>query len=210
MRTAPTRWRRGSCRPSIGYGSRVAKRQAKRRSQRRATPPIKSEPPRASAFAPPAREQAIRLPHRLATRDTIAVAAIGITGVAGFADVVEGFDFYRRNPLLPLLMTLIILGAVFSIERRAISRTIRSSIRFAGVGVLAPVMWWIVPLGAMTPIGVMQGYTTYRLGLGSMFGPVFVGTILTGSIFGPLEGLMVAIAGSFGGVAALLFTRDPA
>ncbi len=188
----------------------MAKRQANRRSKRRATPPIKSEPPRASAFAPPAREQAIRLPHRLAPRDTIAVAAIGITGVAGFADVVEGFDFYRRNPFLPLLMTLIILGAVFSIEHRAISRTLRSSVRFAGVGVLAPVMWWIVPLGAMTPIGVMQGYTTYRLGLGSMFGPVFVGTILTGSIFGPLEGLMVAIAGSFGGVAALLFTRDPA
>jgi hypothetical protein len=204
------RWPRASSGHSIGYGSRVAKRQAKRRNQRRAMPAIKSEPPRTSAFAAPPREQAIRLPHRLVARDTIAVAAIGITGIAGFAGVIDGFDFYERNPILPLLMTLIVLAAVFSIERRAISRTIRSSVRFAGVGVLAPLFWWIVPLGAMTPIGVMQGYTTYRLGLGSIFGPCFVGTILTGSIFGPIEGLMVAIAGSFGGIAALLFTRDPA
>ena len=75
---------------------------------------------------------------------------------------------------------------------------------------LAPLFWWIVPLGAMTPIGVMQGYTTYRLGLGSIFGPAFVGALLTGFIFGPTAGLLAATASGFGGVAALLFTREGA
>jgi hypothetical protein len=186
----------------------VAKRQAKRRNTRRATPPMKAAPPKASAFATPPREQAIRLPRHLSTRDTIAVAVVGVTGVAAFADVVDGFDFYKANPIVAVAMTFIILGAIFSIERRALMQTTRSSIRFAGVGVLTPLFWWVVPLGAMTPIGVMQGYTTYRLGLGSIFGPAFVGAILTGVIFDPIAGLMAATASGFGGVAALLFTRE--
>lgn len=209
MRTASRRWQHACCRDSIGYGRPVAKRQAKRRNTRRAAPAVKSAPPKASAFASPPREQAIRLPRHLARRDSIAVAAVGITGVAAFADVVQGFDFYESNGVIAVAMTFIILGAIFSLERRALSRT-RSSIRFAGVGVLTPLFWWIVPLGAMTPIGVMQGYTTYRLGLGSVFGPAFVGAILTGSIFGPTAGLLAATASGFGGVAALLFTREGA
>jgi len=203
------RWPRACCRGSIGYGSRVAKRQAKRRTARRTTSPaVKAAPPKTSAFASPPREQAIRLPRQLSRRDTIAVAVVGVTGVAAFADVVEGFDFYEANPLVAVVMTFLILGAIFAIEQRALRRTMRSSIRFAGVGVIAPLMWWIVPLGAMTPIGVMQGYTTYRLGLGSVFGPAFVGALLTGSIFGATAGLMAATASGFGGIAALLFTRE--
>ena len=208
MRTPSTRWPRGSCRDSIGYGSRVAKRQAKRRNARRNAPPLKTAPPKASAFASPPREQAIRLPRRPAQRDVIALAALGVTGIVAFADVVEGFDFYEANAVVPIVMTFIILGAIFSIERRALARTTRSSLRFAGVGILSPLFWWIVPLGAMTPIGVMQGYTTYRLGVGSVFGPSFVGSLVTGAIFGPTAGLMVATAHGFGGAAALLFTRE--
>src|SRR5262249_26158192 len=102
------------------------------------------------------------------------------------------------------------LGAIFSIERRALIQTRRSSIRFAGVGVLAPLFWWVVPLGAMTPIGVMQGYTTYRLGLGSVVGPALGGAILTRSVFGGTPGLLAATESGFGGVAALLFTREGA
>jgi hypothetical protein len=187
----------------------VAKRQAKRRTTRRTTsPPVKAAQPKPSVFAAPPREQAIRLPRHLSRRDSIAVAVVAVTGIAAFADVVEGFDFYEANPFVAVVMTFIILGAIFAIERRALMQTARSSIRFAGVGVVAPLMWWIVPLGAMTPIGVMQGYTTYRLGLGSVFGPAFVGAILTGSIFGATPGLMAATASGFGGIAALMFTRE--
>jgi hypothetical protein len=187
----------------------VAKRQAKRRNSRRAAPAVKSAPPKASAFAAPPREQAIRLPRHLSRHDTVAVAAVGITGLAAFADVVQGFDFYESNAIIAIAMMFIILGAIYSLERRALRRS-RASIRFAGVGVLTPLFWWVVPLGAMTPIGVMQGYTTYRLGLGSIFGPAFVGALLTGFIFGPTAGLLAATASGFGGVAALLFTREGA
>jgi hypothetical protein len=188
----------------------VAKRQAKRRRARRSAPALGSAPPKASAFASPPPQQAIRLPRRPSQRDTIAIAVVGVTGIAAFADVVQGFDFYEANPFAPIAMTFIILGAIFSIERRALTRTRRASLRFAGVGVLSPVMWWIVPLGAMTPIGVMQGYTTFRLGIGSVFGPSFVGSLLTGAIFGPTAGLLAATAHGFGGIAALLFTRERA
>ncbi len=100
-----------------------------------------------------------------------------------------------------------LLGATFSIERRAITATTRASFRFAGAGLVVPVLWWVVPYAAMTPIGAMQGYSTYRLGVGSVFGPAFVGAILTGTIFSPTAGLMSCTGSVFGGMAALLFTR---
>ena len=135
------------------------------------------------------------------------MTVIAITGVAAFAGFFDGFDFYDANPLVAVAMTFVLLGAVFAIERRAIAATTRASFRFAGAGVVVPVLWWVVPYAAMTPIGVMQGYSTYRLGVGSVFGPAFVGAILTGTIFGPTAGLLACTGSVFGGMAALMFTR---
>ncbi len=73
---------------------------------------------------------------------------------------------------------------------------------------MVPVFWWIVPFAAMTPIAVMSGYTAYRLGVGSVFGPAFVGAILTGSFFSPAAGMLACTASVFGGVAALILTRE--
>ncbi len=130
-----------------------------------------------------------------------------MAGVTAFAGFVDGFDFYDANPLIAVVLTFVLLGALFAIERAAILATTRASFRFAGAGLVVPVLWWVVPYAAMTPIAAMQGYTTYRLGVGSVFGPAFVGAILTGSVFGPTAGLLSCTASVFGGTAALLFTR---
>jgi hypothetical protein len=135
------------------------------------------------------------------------VAVIAVTGLAAFAGFADGFEFYHANPLVAVALTFILLGAMFSIERRAIVATTRASFRFAGAGLVVPVLWWVVPYAAMTPIGAMQGYSTYRLGVGSVFGPAFVGAILTGTVFSPTAGLMTATASVFGGMAGLLLTR---
>jgi hypothetical protein len=187
----------------------VAKRQAKRRDPRRTAAAAKAQSQRAPVRAPvavPEREPA-RLGHRLARNESIAVAVIAVAGVAAFAGFADSFDFYNANPLVAIALTFVLLGAVFSIERRAIAATTRSSVRFAGAGFVVPVFWWIVPFAAMTPIAAMQGYTTYRLGVGSVFGPAFVGAILTGSIFSPAAGMLSCTASVFGGMAALLYTR---
>jgi hypothetical protein len=150
---------------------------------------------------------AARLSRPLRAQDSIAVAVIAVTGLVAFAGFFDAFDFYDANPLVAIALTFVLLGAIFSIERKAITATTRASFRFAGAGVVVPLMWWVVPYAAMTPIGVMQGYSTYRLGVGSVFGPAFVGAILTGTVFGPTAGLMACTASVFGGTAALLFTR---
>jgi hypothetical protein len=187
----------------------VAKRQAKRRDPRRTAAPAKasSRTAKAPVAAVPQRQVA-RLPHHLTRDQSIAVAVIAVAGVAAFAGFVDSFDFYNANPLVAVALTFVLLGAVFSIERRAIAATTRASVRFAGAGFVVPVFWWIVPFAAMTPIAVMGGYTAYRLGVGSVFGPAFVGAILTGSIFSPAAGMLACTASVFGGVAALLITRE--
>ncbi|MDX6377970.1 MAG: hypothetical protein QOE98_2273 [Gaiellaceae bacterium] len=149
----------------------------------------------------------VRLGHRLTRNESVAVAVIAVAGLAAVAGFADSFDFYNANPLVAVALTFVLLGAVFSIERRAIAATTRASVRFAGAGFVVPVFWWIVPFAAMTPIAAMQGYTTYRLGVGSVFGPAFVGAILTGSIFSPAAGMVSCTASVFGGMAALLYTR---
>lgn len=206
MRTASTPWPLVSCTHSIGYGSPVAKRQAKRRNPRQTAPAAKAAPPRGAAPAGAERDAA-RLGFQLTRSESRAVAVIAVAGVAAFAGFIDTFDFYNANPLVAVALTFVLLGAVFSIERGAIAATTRASLRFAGAGLVVPVFWWIVPFAAMTPIAAMQGYTTYRLGVGSVFGPAFVGAILTGSIFSPAAGMLSCTASVFGGVAALLFTR---
>lgn len=187
----------------------MAKRQAKRRDPRRTAAPAKasSRTAKAPVAAVPQRQVA-RLPHHLTRDQSIAVAVIAVAGVAAFAGFVDSFDFYNANPLVAVALTFVLLGAVFSIERRAIAATPRASVRFAGAGFVVPVFWWIVPFAAMTPIAVMSGYTAYRLGVGSVFGPAFVGAILTGSFFSPAAGMLACTASVFGGVAALILTRE--
>ena len=90
------------------------------------------------------------------------IAVAGLAAVAGFAD---SFDFYNANPLVAVALTFVLLGAVFSIERRAIAATTRSNIRYAGAGFVVPVFWWVVPFAAMTPIAAMQA--TARTGSAS-------------------------------------------
>jgi hypothetical protein len=192
----------------------VARRQAKRRDPRRAATPPRGPGPRNAAPPSPAQPapppKAARLGRPLRPTESIAVSVIAVTGLVAFAGFFDAFDFYDANPLIAIALTFILLGAVFSIERRAIAATTRASVRFAGAGVVVPVLWWLVPYAAMTPIGAMQGYSTYRLGVGSVFGPAFVGAILTGTIFNPTAGLMSCTASVFGGTAALLFTRTGA
>lgn len=210
MRTASTPWPRVSWTHSIGYGSPVAKRQAKRRDPRRTAAAARASPrkPQVPVAAVFEREVA-RLPHHLRREQSLAVAVIAVAGLAAFAGFVDRFDFYNANPLIAVALTFVLLGAVFSIERRAIAATTRASIRFAGAGFVVPVFWWIVPFAAMTPIAAMGGYTTYRLGVGSVFGPAFVGAILTGSFFSPAAGMLACTASVYGGVAALIITREP-
>lgn len=136
--------------------------------------------------------------------------AIAVTGLSAFAGFVDGFDWYDANPLVALALTFLLLGAIFAIERRALTATSRASLRFAGAGLVVPLLWWAVPFAAMTPIAAMSGYTSYRLGVGSVFPPAFVGAILTGSFFGATAGMLAATASVFGGTAALLFTRPAA
>ncbi len=207
MRAASTRWPRVSWPHSIGYGSPVAKRQAKRRDPRRSATPAKAAPRKTPVAA--AATEIARLPHHLTRDQSIAVAVIAVAGLAAVAGFADSFDFYNANPLVAVALTFVLLGAVFSIERRAIAATTRSNIRYAGAGFVVPVFWWIVPFAAMTPIAAMAGYTTYRLGVGSVFGPAFVGAILTGSIFSPAAGMLACTASVFGGVAALIITREP-
>ncbi len=187
----------------------MAKRQAKRRDPRppaaRAKASPRKAPPRAVAV--PDRPVA-RLPYHPTRAQAVAVAVIAVAGLAAFAGFVDSFDFYDANPLVAVALTFVLLGAAFTIERRAIAATSRASIRFAGAGLLVPVFWWIVPFAAMTPIAAMAGYTAYRLGVGSVFGPAFVGAILTGSLFSPAAGMLACTASVFGGVAALLITRE--
>ncbi len=186
----------------------MAKRQAKRRDPRRTATSAKASPGRTAAtVAAPAEREAVRLGRHLTREQSIAVAVIAVAGIAAFAGFFDSFDFYNANPLVAVALTFVLLGAVFSIERRAIAATTRASVRFAGAGFVVPVFWWIVPFAAMTPISAMGGYTTYRLGVGSVFGPAFVGAILTGTFFSPAAGMLACTASVFGGVAALLFTR---
>jgi hypothetical protein len=186
----------------------VAKRQAKRRDPRRTAASAKAAPRRTAPVVPAVPEhQAARLGQHLTRAQSIAVAVIAVASIAAFAGFIDAFDFYNANPLVAVALTFVLLGAMFSIERRAIAATTRASVRFAGAGLVVPVFWWIVPFAAMTPIGAMQGYTTYRLGVGSVFGPAFAGAILTGSIFSPAAGMLACTASVFGGMSALLMTR---
>jgi hypothetical protein len=166
-------------------------------AKRKSPPPVAAPPPAAP----------LRLGVTLCRRQGVALAVITAVGLAAFAGFLDRLAFYDERPFVAVALTFSLLAAVYDIERRALAATFRSSARFAGVGLLAPILWWVVPIGAITPIAAMQGYTTYRLGLGSVFPPAFAGSILTGVVFGPTAGLLACAGHVWGGMAALLLTR---
>ncbi len=155
----------------------------------------------------PAPAAQLRLGMTLTRRQGAALAVITVAGLAAFAGFLDRLEFYDDQPLVAVALTFAMLGAVFDIERRALSRTSRASVRFAGVGLIAPILWWVVPVAAITPIASMQGFTTYRLGIGSISPPAFAGSLLTGIVFGPTAGLLACAGHVWGGMAALLLTR---
>jgi hypothetical protein len=186
----------------------MAKKRTKRRPQGGQQP----------APAPPVAVQAepVRLPWTMTTPQRAAVAIAGLGAIAAYAGLPH-FTYYKDNPQAALAITFAVLGAAFVIDRRFIMLTPRASVRFAGFGVLAPLLWYFLPFGAGAPIAALAGMTVYRLGIGSVFAPALVGTMLTGisqSVVtgtqrgqGPVAGMLVAVAFVLPGMGALLMTR---
>jgi len=104
-------------------------------------------------------------------------------------------------------VTLVLLASVFTIERRALLLTPQASLRFAGVGIVSPFMVHFAGFGALTPICVLQSLTSWRLGVGSVFPPAVVATVLVTMLYGPIYGMMIAVGHVWPGTAALLLTR---
>jgi hypothetical protein len=151
----------------------------------------------------------VRLPHRLARRDLVLVAVIGVCGLAGLAGYLDGFAFVKRHPAVPVALTLIGLGALFLFEHEYVVPYARASLRFAGVGVPGPVLFALFGTGAAGPICALQAATAWRLGRGSVFPPTTAGTLLTGMLFGPAAGLLAFAGFALSGVGALLTSREP-
>ena len=159
----------------------------------------------------PVRAAPVAGPARLAARPTplevLGIALVAACGVLALAGIPTDFSFYHRRPLLAVTLTVVALGGAFLVDRPAIERNPRASLRFAGFGVLGPLLWYVLHIGALTPLAALQATTTYRLGIGSVFPPALAGGIATGIAFGPVSGMLVTVGFAWPGVAMLLVTR---
>ncbi len=131
-------------------------------------------------------------------------------GALALSGIPSDFSYYHRNPLIAVALTIGALSGAFLIDRRAVEHNPRASLRFAGFGLLGPVLWYVVHIGALTPLAALQATTTYRLGIGSVFPPALAGGIVTGVAYGPVAGMLVAVGFAWPGVAMLLVTRRAA
>ena len=188
---------------------------AKKQRRRPAPPRAKTPPATPVARAP----EPARLSWTLSVEQRAAVIVAGVAAVAAYAGLPR-FTFYKEHIVVAQALTLVLLAAAFVIDRRFILLTPRASLRFAGFGVLAPILWYFLPFGAGLPIAALAGMTVYRLGIGSLFAPALLGTVLTGisqSVVhgaepgqGVVAGMLVAVAFVLPGMGALLMTRRPA
>ena len=184
--------------------------------------PTRRAPARSKAPAPPPVKTAaepVRLPWTLTPVLKAAVGTAGAAAAAAYAGLPH-FTFYKDHPAVTLVITLALLGSAFVIDRRFLVLAPRASLRFAGFGVLAPILWYFLPFGAGLPIAALAGTTVYRLGVGSLLAPALAGVMLTGisqSVVhgavrgqGVVAGMLVAVAFVLPGMGALLMTRQPA
>ena len=139
----------------------------------------------------------------------LGVSLVALCGALALFGIPTDFSFYHRNPLVAVALTIGALAGAFLIDRRAIERNPRASLRFAGFGVLGPLLWYVIHIGALTPLAALQATTTYRLGVGSVFPPTLAGGLATGLAFGPVSGMLVTVGFAWPGIAMLLVTRRP-
>jgi hypothetical protein len=172
-------------------------------AKRKPRPPVRpTGPVRAAPAAAPARLAARPTPLEIA-----GIALVAGCGVLALSGIPTDFSFYHRHPLVAVALTVIALGGAFLVDRHAVERNPRASLRFAGFGILGPVLWYVIHIGALTPLAALQATTTYRLGIGSVFPPALAGGIATGIAFGPVSGMLVTVGFAWPGVAMLLVTR---
>jgi hypothetical protein len=149
------------------------------------------------------------MPYRPARRDLVLAAIVAACGLVGLAGYLDRFAFLKDHPVLPLALALVGLAALFAFEHEVVVRYPRASLRFAGVGVIAPALFALLGAGAPGPICAVQAATAWRLGRGSVFPPAACGTALTGALFGPTAGLLAFAGFGLAGVGALLTSREP-
>jgi hypothetical protein len=172
----------------------------------RAKRPQTAPAPRA---APPAPRELdpIRLPRQLAPRHVVPLAFGFAAVLAGYVVVFRGEAWGNAHAAASIGIPILALGATFSLERHAILATPQSSLRFAGFGILAPFLFWALHVGALVPLAVLQGLTTYRLGIGSISPPAIAATMLTGIAFGPYAGLVACVGHVWPGLMVLVGWR---
>ena len=134
-----------------------------------------------------------RLPAQLTPVQVAGVSLVALCGALALSGIPSDFSFYHRNPLVAVAITIGALSGAFLLERRAIERNPRASLRFAGFGILGPVLWYVIHIGALTPLAALQATTTYRLGIGSVFPPALAGGVAAGLAFGPVSGMLVTV-----------------
>jgi hypothetical protein len=174
--------------------------------KRRAKRPQPAPAPRAAPPAPRALEP-IRLPRQLAARHIVPLTIGFAAVVAGYIVVFRGATWGDNHPGATVGISIVALAATFALERHAIIATPQSSLRFAGFGVLAPFLFWFLHVGALVPLAVLQGLTTYRLGIGSISPPAIAATMLTGIAFGPYAGLVACVGHVWPGLMVLVGWR---
>jgi hypothetical protein len=162
--------------------------------------------PRAPA-APARRLEPHRLPRQLTSEQLVPLGMALVGVVAGYLVVFKGMSWTNVHPGYAVTATLVALAGVFLLERRVLIQTQSASLRFAGFGVLAPLLYYFLKTGALIPLLVLQGMTTYRLGVGSVAPPAIAATALTGLLFGPYGGLIACIGHVWPGIAVLGYFR---
>lgn len=150
-----------------------------------------------------------RLPLRLTSRQLASVVAIAVFGTPAFSAFFDSGDWLDQHRVVVFAGIVVPVFAMFALEQQAILRRPQASLRFAGSGVLAPVLWWFLNLGSVTPIGVVAGLGSWYLGLGSVVPPAIVATLTTSALHGPVEAYVALTAWLWCGLAALLLSRRP-
>ncbi len=145
----------------------------------------------------------LRLPADLTPAQIVPLSAGLAAVVAGYVAIFKGPHWSDSHAILGLAATIVALGAVFALERGVLTLTPKASLRFAGFGILAPFLYYFLHAGALVPLLVLQGLTTYRLGLGSVSPPAIAATFLTGLAFGPFAGLVACMGHVWPGIAVL-------